>query len=154
MLNIPFHLPSEIVSTIDRLQQQQQNHTSAMPHHAEPALSTAVAADALAEAILHNTSHKHSVVSSTTSESPDHASAHNEALQVQGDVDSFDHILQATSQHEAVYAYYYMDENNKVHIHLNTYLQESIYILNKVLSLPRWRHWIAQNLLSNVAFPL
>lgn len=31
-----------------------------------------------------------------------------------GDVDNFDHILQVTSHQEAVYAYYYMDENNKV----------------------------------------
>lgn len=30
------------------------------------------------------------------------------------DVDTFDHILEVTSQHEAVYAYYYMDDNNKV----------------------------------------
>lgn len=29
-------------------------------------------------------------------------------------VDTFDHILQMTSHHEAVYAYYYMDDNNKV----------------------------------------
>lgn len=32
----------------------------------------------------------------------------------QGEVDTFDHILQVTSHHEAVYAYYYMDDNNKV----------------------------------------
>lgn len=32
----------------------------------------------------------------------------------QGEVDTFDHILEVTSHHEAVYAYYYMDENNKV----------------------------------------
>lgn len=31
-----------------------------------------------------------------------------------GDVDNFEHILQVTSHQEAVYAYYYMDENNKV----------------------------------------
>lgn len=31
-----------------------------------------------------------------------------------GEVDTFDHILEVTSHHEAVYAYYYMDENNKV----------------------------------------
>lgn len=30
------------------------------------------------------------------------------------DFDTFDHILTVTSEHEAVYAYYYMDENNKV----------------------------------------
>lgn len=30
------------------------------------------------------------------------------------DLDTFDHILTVTSEHEAVYAYYYMDENNKV----------------------------------------
>lgn len=113
---------SEIVSTIDRLQQQQhqQQHLSLTPHHAaESALSTAVAAEALAEAMQHNTSHKHSIVSSTTSETPDHSkpsssTASDEHLPVHGDVDSFDHILQATSHHEAVYAYYYMDENNKV----------------------------------------
>lgn len=32
----------------------------------------------------------------------------------QGDVDTFDHILEVTAHHDAVYAYYYMDENNKV----------------------------------------
>lgn len=32
----------------------------------------------------------------------------------QVDVDHFDHILQVTSHQEAVYAYYYMDENNRV----------------------------------------
>lgn len=31
-----------------------------------------------------------------------------------GDVDNFDHILKVTTHQEAVYAYYYMDENNKV----------------------------------------
>lgn len=30
------------------------------------------------------------------------------------DHDTFDHILQVTAQHEAIMAYYYMDENNKV----------------------------------------
>lgn len=30
------------------------------------------------------------------------------------DDDTFEHILQVTAQHEAVMAYYYMDENNKV----------------------------------------
>lgn len=29
-------------------------------------------------------------------------------------MDTFEHILQMTSHHEAVYAYYYMDDNNKV----------------------------------------
>lgn len=32
------------------------------------------------------------------------------------DFDTFDHILSVTSEHEAVYAYYYMDENNKVKV--------------------------------------
>jgi len=32
------------------------------------------------------------------------------------DFDTFDHILTVTSEHEAVYAYYYMDENNKVKV--------------------------------------
>lgn len=32
----------------------------------------------------------------------------------QCEVDTFDHILQVTSHHEAVYAYYYMDDDNKV----------------------------------------
>lgn len=32
----------------------------------------------------------------------------------QCEVDTFDHILQVTSHHEAVYAYYYTDDNNKV----------------------------------------
>lgn len=30
------------------------------------------------------------------------------------DDDTFDHILHVTSDHEAVMAYYYLDENNKV----------------------------------------
>lgn len=30
------------------------------------------------------------------------------------DVDAFDHILEVTTNQEAVYAYYWMDENNKV----------------------------------------
>lgn len=30
------------------------------------------------------------------------------------DHDTFDHILQVTAQHEAIMAYYYMDDNNKV----------------------------------------
>lgn len=34
----------------------------------------------------------------------------------QCEVDTFDHILQVTSHHEAVYAYYYTDDNNKVRI--------------------------------------
>lgn len=29
-------------------------------------------------------------------------------------MDTFEHILQMTSHHEAVYAYYYMEDNNKV----------------------------------------
>lgn len=32
----------------------------------------------------------------------------------QGEVDTFDHILQVTAHHDSVYAYYYMDDNNKV----------------------------------------
>ncbi|XP_055594203.1 1-acylglycerol-3-phosphate O-acyltransferase Pnpla3-like isoform X2 [Uranotaenia lowii] len=32
------------------------------------------------------------------------------------DYDTFDHILQATSHNDAMYAYYYMDENNKVKV--------------------------------------
>lgn len=32
------------------------------------------------------------------------------------DHDAFEHILQVTSDHEAIMAYYYMDENNKVRI--------------------------------------
>lgn len=32
------------------------------------------------------------------------------------DDDTFDHILQVTSDHDAVMAYYYLDENNKVTI--------------------------------------
>lgn len=38
----------------------------------------------------------------------------NKELDHNDDVDNFDHILQVTSHQEAVYAYYYMDENNKV----------------------------------------
>lgn len=33
------------------------------------------------------------------------------------DYDTFDHILQATSHHEAMYAYYYLDADNKVSMH-------------------------------------
>ncbi|KAF2905969.1 hypothetical protein ILUMI_00200 [Ignelater luminosus] len=33
-----------------------------------------------------------------------------------GDEDTFEHILQVTSHHEAIMAYYYMDENNKVKV--------------------------------------
>lgn len=40
-----------------------------------------------------------------------------------GDVDNFEHILQVTSHQEAVYAYYYMDENNKVSL-----LRKKIFI--------------------------
>lgn len=35
---------------------------------------------------------------------------------VHPDYDTFDHILQATSHHDAMYAYYYHDANNKVSI--------------------------------------
>lgn len=35
---------------------------------------------------------------------------------VVGDVDAFDHILQVSSHHDAMYAYYYMDEDNKVKV--------------------------------------
>lgn len=30
------------------------------------------------------------------------------------DEDTFEHILQVTAHHEAIMAYYYLDENNKV----------------------------------------
>lgn len=30
------------------------------------------------------------------------------------DDDTFEHILQVTSQHETIMTYYYLDENNKV----------------------------------------
>uniref|UniRef100_A0A182QLC8 triacylglycerol lipase n=1 Tax=Anopheles farauti TaxID=69004 RepID=A0A182QLC8_9DIPT len=33
-----------------------------------------------------------------------------------GDIDTFDHILQVSSHHDAMYAYYYMDEDNKVKV--------------------------------------
>lgn len=32
------------------------------------------------------------------------------------DNDTFEHILQVTSQHETIMAYYYLDENNKVKV--------------------------------------
>ncbi|XP_055621224.1 1-acylglycerol-3-phosphate O-acyltransferase Pnpla3-like [Toxorhynchites rutilus septentrionalis] len=32
------------------------------------------------------------------------------------DYDTFDHILQATTHHDAMYAYYYLDDNNKVKV--------------------------------------
>lgn len=35
---------------------------------------------------------------------------------VHPDYDTFDHILQATSHHDAMYAYYYLDANNKVKV--------------------------------------
>lgn len=64
--------------------------------------------------------------SATTTEPPPSADAtatslinnkefdHNAISTHHVDVDNFDHILQVTSHQEAVYAYYYMDENNKV----------------------------------------
>ncbi|XP_052861642.1 1-acylglycerol-3-phosphate O-acyltransferase Pnpla3-like [Anopheles cruzii] len=33
-----------------------------------------------------------------------------------GDLDAFDHVLQVSSHHDAMYAYYYMDEDNKVKV--------------------------------------
>lgn len=35
------------------------------------------------------------------------------------DVDAFDHILEVTTNQEAVYAFYWMDENNKVRLNGN-----------------------------------
>lgn len=51
----------------------------------------------------------------------------------QGEVDTFDHILEVTAHHEAVYAYYYMDENNKVSIDLGQ-IYHFIYILTNNFS--------------------
>lgn len=49
----------------------------------------------------------------------------------QGEVDTFDHILEVTSHHEAVYAYYYMDDNNKVRriLTINSFNSSNILIL-------------------------
>uniref|UniRef100_A0A182MEU5 triacylglycerol lipase n=1 Tax=Anopheles culicifacies TaxID=139723 RepID=A0A182MEU5_9DIPT len=44
---------------------------------------------------------------------PTYASGHHSAM---GDIDAFDHILQVSSHHDAMYAYYYMDEDNKVKV--------------------------------------
>ncbi|XP_040171264.1 patatin-like phospholipase domain-containing protein 2 isoform X1 [Anopheles arabiensis] len=45
---------------------------------------------------------------------PSYSSAgHHSAM---GDLDTFDHILQVSSHHDAMYAYYYMDEDNKVKV--------------------------------------
>lgn len=41
----------------------------------------------------------------------------------QCEVDTFDHILQVTSHHEAVYAYYYMDDDNKVRQKLTEFIE-------------------------------
>lgn len=45
----------------------------------------------------------------------------------QCEVDTFEHILQVTSHHEAVYAYYYKDEDNKVR-----YLHHSFFFLPSI----------------------
>lgn len=37
---------------------------------------------------------------------------------VHPDYDTFDHILEATSHHDAMYAYYYLDADNKVSMNL------------------------------------
>ncbi|XP_050067068.1 uncharacterized protein LOC126555966 isoform X1 [Anopheles maculipalpis] len=44
---------------------------------------------------------------------PTYSSGHHSAM---GDIDAFDHILQVSSHHDAMYAYYYMDEDNKVKV--------------------------------------
>uniref|UniRef100_A0A182T1U0 Uncharacterized protein n=1 Tax=Anopheles maculatus TaxID=74869 RepID=A0A182T1U0_9DIPT len=44
---------------------------------------------------------------------PTYTSGHHSAM---GDIDAFDHILQVSSHHDAMYAYYYMDEDNKVKV--------------------------------------
>lgn len=40
------------------------------------------------------------------------------------DVDAFDHILEVTTNQEAVYAFYWMDENNKVSLIWHNYKLE------------------------------
>lgn len=56
-------------------------------------------------------------LNSTESEFSPAYSVELTANPTQCEVDTFDHILQVTSAHEAVYAYYYMDDNNKVSSH-------------------------------------
>ncbi|XP_065083990.1 1-acylglycerol-3-phosphate O-acyltransferase Pnpla3-like isoform X5 [Ochlerotatus camptorhynchus] len=66
-------------------------------------------------------------VGSATGDTPDQHYNHEhqqgrEAAEREGeedvhpDYDTFDHILQATSHHDAMYAYYYLDANNKVKV--------------------------------------
>lgn len=70
--------------------------------------------------------HLHRTPNVTTKELTENSSAATEfnpaysfeltANPTQCEVDTFDHILQVTSHHEAVYAYYYKDVNNEVRI--------------------------------------
>lgn len=123
--NITLPPASEIISTIDRQQPPSGHHsprtgTATATTTVEEVSSTtsAVMADGVpsdddSDASDNDTdseSHalQRSVVDGGGGE-PHHHHHHH------GDVDSFDHVLQTTSHHEAVYAYYYMDENHKVH---------------------------------------
>lgn len=47
--------------------------------------------------------------------------------QCEVDTDTYDHILEVTSQHEAVYAYYYMDDNNKVSANNSTIIRQRFF---------------------------
>lgn len=49
------------------------------------------------------------------------SSSHHTFNPTSNDVDTFEHILEVTSNQEAVYAYYFMDENNKVHFLFDFY---------------------------------
>ncbi|XP_050092417.1 uncharacterized protein LOC126575655 isoform X1 [Anopheles aquasalis] len=44
---------------------------------------------------------------------PSYSGGHHSVV---GDLDAFDHVLQVSSHHDAMYAYYYMDEDNKVKV--------------------------------------
>lgn len=49
----------------------------------------------------------------------------------QGEVDTFEHYMQVTSHHEdMIYAYYYMDDNNKVRA---IYFTNLFFCVNKTL---------------------
>uniref|UniRef100_A0AAG5DTM7 triacylglycerol lipase n=1 Tax=Anopheles atroparvus TaxID=41427 RepID=A0AAG5DTM7_ANOAO len=68
----------------------------------------------------HHHSHRSSIIDMRMEEgksfgkemTPSYSGHHS----VVGDIDAFDHILQVSSNHDAMYAYYYMDEDNKVKV--------------------------------------
>lgn len=124
-----FYHHSEIISTIDRQQQHSPTGSgnsalspgsAASTDHGPPEVSSttpAVTADGEQSGDESDNDSENSDPESAAlqrsvvdgSGDPHHHHHH-------GDVDSFDHVLQTTSHHEAVYAYYYLDENHKVRV--------------------------------------